>query len=188
MILRKTFSATALAILVACSSTPVSRIDIAPVGSDLRLNAVVGSAMVRSISLPSYAAAEEVSFETAEGLITSSETLLWADEPARAITLTIARHLDAILTANVGPDPWPFIGLPDVGIDIRVTRMIAGGDGNFALEGQYYVGGDGIDYPNQTATFAISKPLISAEQSAIAFAQAQALLELSEQIARRLGR
>jgi len=100
----------------------------------------------------------------------------------------MTRHLDGILNATVGPDPWPFVGLPDVAIEVRVAQMLAGSDGVFRLSGQYYIGGDGIDFPNRSVPFNISKPLTGEGAAAVALAQAQAILELSEGIARKLAR
>ena len=176
-----------LTVLAACSG-PTDRLDYATPTSALSLNALVGSAMVRTVSLPSYAAAEELSIESAPGVITATDELLWADDPERATTLAVAGHLDDILSATVGPEPWPFAGLPDVSIDIRVTQMLAGADGLFRLEGEYYVGGDGIDFRNSANSFAFAVPVTAEGPAAIAQAQGQALLQLSEDIARRLGR
>jgi uncharacterized lipoprotein YmbA len=175
------------ALLAACSGN-ASRLDMSQIQSDLTLRAAVGSAIVRSVSLPTYAAAEELSIETPEGLIESNADILWADDPSRAVTLTLTRNLGDILNAKIGPDPWPFVGLPDVAIDVRVTRMIAGADGVFDLEGQYFVGGDGIDYPNSTNTFSVQAPISVIGPAGIADAQARALLTLSEQISRKIAR
>lgn len=175
------------ALMAACSG-PTSRLDMAPIDSQLNLRAAVSSAIVRTVSLPTYAAAEELSVETAEGLISSDDAILWADDPARAVTLALTRNIGNITNAKVGPDPWPFVGLPDVAIDVRVTRMIAGADGAFYLEGQFFVGGDGIDYSNSTNGFAITAPLVDQTPASIARAQAQALLALSEQISRKIAR
>ncbi|MCO4849193.1 MAG: membrane integrity-associated transporter subunit PqiC [Yoonia sp.] len=175
------------AVLAACSGS-ASRLDMSQVQSELNLRAAVGSAMVRTVSLPTYAAAEELSIETPEGLIVSNADILWADDPSRAVTLMLTRNLGNILNAKIGPDPWPFVGLPDVSIDVRVTRMIAGADGVFNLEGQYFVGGDGIDYPNSTHIFAVQAPITASAPAAIADAQVRALLALSEQIAHKIAR
>jgi len=173
--------------LAACAG-PTSRLALTPMQSTLELRPLVRSAMVRTVSLPTYAAAEEISFETADGLISSNENVLWADDPQRAVTIAITRNLADILNTDVGPDPWPFVGLPDVGIDIRIAQMLAGADGTFRLTGQFYVGGDGIDFRNSSTAFAISKPMPDQSLPSIANAQAAALLTLSEQIARKLGR
>lgn len=175
------------ALLAGCAGS-ASRLDLAPVQSQLSLRAAVGSAMVRTVSLPTYAAAEELSFEAADGLIASNTDILWADDPARAVTLALTRNIGAITSAKVGPDPWPFVGLPDVVIDVRVTRMIAGADGAFDLEGQFFVGGDGIDYANSTNGFAITTAVSDVTPAAIASAQATAIVQLSEQISRKIAR
>lgn len=175
-------------IVLAACAPPADRLALIPAPSDLELRPLVSSAMVRTVSLPSYAAAEEIPTETANGLIASNEDVLWADDPERAVTLIVTQTLADILNTDIGPDPWPFIGLPDVAIDIRVARMLAGADGMFRLAGQYYVGGDGIDFPNSTLSFDISKPMPDLSLPSIAAAQAAALLTLSEQIAQSLGR
>ncbi|WP_373635564.1 membrane integrity-associated transporter subunit PqiC [Yoonia sp. SS1-5] len=173
--------------LAACSPPP-ERLAMRPVQSALELRPLVGSAMVRTVTLPTYAAVEEIAFETPNGLIASNEDILWADDPQRAVTIAITRNLSDILNTNVGPDPWPFIGLPDVAIDIQVERMLAGANGTFSLTGQFYVGGDGIDYRNISQPFSISKPMADSSLGGVADAQAAALLDLSERIARTLGR
>ena len=177
----------ALTALVACSG-PTNRVELTPLTSTLDLRADVSSAVVRSVSLPSYAAAEEISIESPEGLITTDGEFLWADDPERATTLTITRHLNDILSATVGPEPWPFAGIPDVAIEIRVEEMLAGNDGTFTLRGQYFVGGDGIDYPNRARSFSYSTPLVGGGLNGIAAAQSQVILELAEDIAKRLSR
>lgn len=184
---RTTVTFAVAALLAACSG-PTNRLDMSPLSSQLELRALVSSAMVRTVSLPSYAAAEELAVETVEGFITSDATVLWADEPERAVTLLVTRHLNDILGATVGPDPWPFAGLPDVAIDVRVTEMLAGADGIFRLEGQFFVGGDGIDFPNRARSFDITTPLTDEGVNAVALAQATALLALSEDIARAIAR
>jgi len=176
-----------VSLLVACSG-PTNRLDMSPVVSTLELRSLVSSAMVRTVSLPTYAAAEEIAREIAPGVISSDADILWADDPERAVTLAITRHMDDILNATIGPDPWPFVGLPDVSIDIRVERMLAGADGVFRLMGQYFLGGDGIDFPNRSESFAFAIPLTGEGTSAVAEAQARAILALSEDIARRIAR
>jgi len=177
----------ALTAMAACSA-PADRLALTAAPSALELRPLVRSAMVRTVSLPTYAAAEELAVEGPSGLISSNESVLWADDPQRAVTLTIADTVGDILNTDVGPDPWPFVGLPDVAVDVRVTQMLAGADGIFRLSGQFFVGGDGIDFPNSAHRFAISQPMVDQELSSIANAQAAALLVLSEDIARKLAR
>lgn len=183
----KNLSYVAVLALAACSA-PIDRLALTPLPSQLELRPLVGSAMVRTVSLPTYAAVEEVAFEAPGGLISSNEDVLWADDPQRAVTLVLTRNLSDILNVDVGPEPWPFIELADVMIDVRVERMLAGADGVFRLSGQFYVGGDRIAFRNSAHSFAIETPMPDQALGSIATAQARALLELSEQIARTLAR
>ena len=176
-----------LATLAACSG-PTDRIALNAQAPTLSLRPLVQSVMVRTVSLPTYAAAEEVSREVGAGLIASDDSVLWADDPQRAITLVLAQSLGTILNTDVGPEPWPFVGLPDVSVDVRVAQMLAGADGNFRLSGQVYVGGDGISYRNTAEAFDIRVPMADQSLASISAAQSTALLQLAETIARRLGR
>ena len=173
--------------LTACTA-PTDRLALKPLPSALELRPLVSSAMVRTVSLPTYAAVEEIAVVTSTGLIASNQDVLWADDPERAVTLIVTQTLADILNTEIGPDPWPFLGLPDIAIDIRVARMLAGADGVFRLTGQYYVGGDGIDFPNSTRAFNITQAMPDQSLQSIAAAQSAALLTLSEQIARSLAR
>ncbi|SFS06079.1 PqiC family protein [Yoonia litorea] len=178
----------ALTALLAACSAPIERIALTPQPSALELRPLVGSAMVRTVSLPTYAAAEEIAVEQAGGLIATSEDILWADDPERAVTLFLTQSLADILNTTVGPEPWPFVGLPDVSTDVQVAQMIAGADGTFRLTGQVYVGGDGINFRNSADTFAIVVPMVDQSLASISAAQSAALVELSELIAGKLGR
>lgn len=180
-------AAAGLAVLTACG-TPTARLDMTPLQSELRLRALVSSVMLREVSLPTYAAVEDIAFEAEPGIIATNEGFLWADDPSRAVTLAMTRHMDRILNATVGPDPWPLGGLPDVAIEVRVSEMLAGADGVFRFAGQYYVGGDGIDFPNSSAAFDIGVPIVGEGPQALALAQSTAILQLSETLARKLAR
>lgn len=185
MLKKMTFAA--MTALAACSPL-ADRLALTPLQSQLELRAAVGSALMRTVSLPTYAAAEEIAYETPEGLIASNEDVFWADDPQRAVTLVLTRNLSDILNIDVGPEPWPFVELADVLIDVRVERILAGADGVFRLAGQFYVGGDRIAYRNSAHRFAIETPMNGQTLGSIADAQSRALLELSEQIARTLAR
>lgn len=177
----------AVATLAACSPL-AERVALSPAQSSLELRPRVQSAMVRTVSLPTYAASEEIAVETADGRITIREDVLWADEPERAVTLILTRTLGEILNTDVGPDPWPFVGLPDVSVDIRVERMLGSFDGTFALNGQFFVASEAAPFPDSAHSFAITEPMADASVASIAAAQSAALLKLAEQIAATLGR
>jgi len=176
-----------LVVLSGCA-TSSDRLAMIPLDSNMNLTPLVDSVMVKRVSLPTYAAVEEVAFERTEGLIASNPVVLWADDPQRAVTLALTRNLSDILNNQVGPEPWPLAGLPAVSIDVRVERMLAGIDGHFHLAGQVYIAGEGIDFPNASQQFDIAAPLVDQSLANIANAQAQALLSLSELIAQKLGR
>lgn len=173
--------------LAGCASQP-DRLALTPAASTLQLQPLVRSAMVRTVSLPNYAAAEEIPLQDANGLIVADSGILWADDPQRAVTLAISTTLAQIINADVGPEPWPFVGLPDVSIDIRVTRMIAAADGTFQLAGQYFIGGDGIDFRNSARSFDIRQPMADQSIASISAAQSATILTLTEQIARSIAR
>lgn len=173
--------------LMACSG-PTNRVDMQALQSELRRTARVSSVMVRTVSLPTYAAAEEIAVQTDDGLIVSSGAVLWADQPDRAATLTITGHLNTILSAVVGPDPWPFVDLPGAVVEIRVEEMIAANSGLFRLRGQYFIGGDAASFRKTVVQFNHTAPLADTSVTAVAAAQAQVLLALSEDIARSLSR
>ena len=176
-----------IAALAGCSG-PIDRLALSPQPSTLELRPLVSSAMVRTVSLPSYAAAEEIALEQSGGLIATNDDVLWADDPERAVSLFLTQSLSDILNTTVGPEPWPFVGLPDVSIDVQVAQMLAGADGNFRLTGQFYVGGDGRDFRNTADSFDIRVAMADQSLASISAAQSAALVELSEMIARRLGR
>ncbi|MEL6641693.1 MAG: ABC-type transport auxiliary lipoprotein family protein [Pseudomonadota bacterium] len=173
--------------LGACT-TPINRVDLVPLQSELRLRAAVSTVMLRTVSLPTYAAEEEVSVQDSSGLIFSDGDILWADEPERAATLAITRHLNDILSATVGPDPWPFVDLPDVAVEVFVSDILATNTGVFRLRGQYFIGGDRIDFPKAVQSFDYTVALPAEGVGGVAAAQSQALLQLSEDIARALAR
>ena len=178
----------ALAALAACGST-VTRLEAPVPAPALSLASRVGSVVVRDVTLPTYAAGEELALETEPGVITSDGDLLAADDPSRAITLAVAGRMDSILGAVVSPEPWPFPGLSDVIVDIRVSQALGSAvTGTYTLAGQYFIGGDAIDYPLTAETFSIQIPLRTRDIPGAVQAQAIAVSQLSEEIARRLAR
>lgn len=180
---------TVIAFTAFAACSPLSdRVAMVPVSSAIELRPLVGSAMIRTVSLPTYAASEEIAVKTVDGRITIREDVLWADDPERAVTLTLTRTLSDILNTDVGPDPWPFVGLPDVSVDIRVERMIGGLDGTFALAGQFFVASEGASFRNSMHQFDIVEPVTDGSVEGIAEAQSRALLKLAEQIGAVLGR
>lgn len=176
-----------IAAMAACAPL-AERVALSPVSSSLELRPLVGSAMIRTVSLPTYAASEEIAIGTVDGRIAINEDVLWADEPERAVTLILTRTLRDILNTDVGPDPWPFVGLPDVSVDIRVERMLGSLDGTFQLNGQFFVASEAVSFRDSSHSFEITEPMADATVGSISAAQSAALLKLAEQIAATLGR
>jgi uncharacterized lipoprotein YmbA len=176
-----------LGLLAGCSAT-TERYILEPSKSDLRLRVSAASVMVRSVSLPTYAAAEEIPVQGADGVIRASAAGLWADDPERAMTLVLARQLNAMTTAVVAPEPWPLDGVPDVAIDIRVEQMLATNTGMLRLSGLYFIGGAGIEVAPNVRTFEIEAPVRGESFGALATAQSEALRLLAERITRDLAR
>ncbi|MCX7558165.1 ABC-type transport auxiliary lipoprotein family protein [Sulfitobacter sp. F26204] len=97
------------------------------------------SVEVRDVSLPSYAAADEISLRNAEGTLISSSGVLWADAPDRAIALELSRNLSRLTGRRIASEPWPFEAFPDARLEIRFAELIATTDGSFETSGQYFV-------------------------------------------------
>jgi hypothetical protein len=184
MTLYRALALTFVAALAACGST-VERFAVpAPAETAVpRIASRYRTIEVRQVSLPTYAASEEIASRGEGGAITSDKSLLWADEPARAITLELARMLGVMTRAQVAAEPWPFLDRAAALVDVRVEEMVAAADGTFRLSGQYYVAPDsGIG--GQSGLFEISAPIVGEGPVAIAAARGAAVRDLAEQIAR----
>ncbi|MEM9637667.1 MAG: ABC-type transport auxiliary lipoprotein family protein [Pseudomonadota bacterium] len=94
---------------------------------------------IREISLPAYAASDEISQQGADGRVTSDGGVLWADTPERAVALELARHLSRLSGARVASAPWPFESFPDARLDVRFESLVANDQGQFLANGQYFV-------------------------------------------------
>lgn len=178
------FSLALAFVLAACGPDPVRVPLAAAVESDLRVRVPVSTVMLRDVSLPTYAAAEEIPLQDGTGVIATAEGLLWADDPERAATLALSRHLNMILSATVAPEPWPLDGIPDVTVDVRVSEALATNTGQFVLEAQFFIGGDGRPFRPNANEFRTAVPLADTTPGAVARAQAEAYRQLAEAIAR----
>lgn len=139
---------------------------------------------VREVSLPAYAASDEIPVQTADGRLVSDGSVLWADTPMRAVSLEISRNLAQITGARVASNPWPFEAFPDARLDVRFETLVAGADGQFRASGQYFVavveGGR-----ERSGLFDLSVPFDpAAGPGAIAAARAQIILDLAGYLAR----
>lgn len=205
MKLRNLFTALAVVALSACSEAgPQYIVESKP--SELRVNARVKTLLLRTVSLPTYAADQKIAFQDAEGAVRSTDVGIWADEPERATTLNISRNLNLMTSAKVAPDPWPLPEPPQGTLDVRIETFVATSANTFRLSGQYFMGSEVPDpiedpedfdkppkilpppLPDKARVFDIVIPMASQDPASVANAQAAALTTLSEGIARDLAR
>lgn len=150
----------------------------------------LGATELREVSLPDYAAGQEVAWQTADGAVRSNPDKVWADTQPRAVTLELARQISSVSGATVIAEPWPLAEPADRRLEVRVEQILARADGTFRLAGQYFVtpelGARGADVVRR---FDITVPLSSTgeadpqDPALIAKAQASALQTLATQIA-----
>ncbi|MEM9577909.1 MAG: ABC-type transport auxiliary lipoprotein family protein [Pseudomonadota bacterium] len=138
---------------------------------------------IRDVSLPAYAADDEIVRRAADGKLVS-DGVLWADTPDRAVALELSRHLAQITGARVASNPWPFEALPDARLDLRFETLVAGVDGSFRTTGQYFVAvADGRR--ERSGIFNLSVPFDpEAGPAAVAAARGEVILNLAAYLAR----
>lgn len=180
-----------LALLVAlagCSDpmkTARHLIEAPPVARELPNR--IGSAELLDVSLPDYAAAGEVAWQSADGAVRAGGRELWADDPRRAVGLTLARAISDVSGATVIAEPWPLAEPPRHRLDIRVERALAGADGVYRLSGRYFLSDERLSGSNLARSFDIRVPLAGEGPGAVAQAQAHALGQLARQMAALSG-
>lgn len=152
-----------------------------------RLPDRIGSAELLEVSLPDYAAASEIAWQDAGGVVRAGNRDLWADEPRRAFTLTLARAISEISGATVIAEPWPLAEPPRHRLDLRIERALAGADGQYRLTGRYFLSDSRPRGTNLARSFDIRVPLAGEGPAAIAAAQDAALGQLARQIAQLGG-
>ncbi|WP_298844773.1 membrane integrity-associated transporter subunit PqiC [uncultured Roseobacter sp.] len=142
------------------------------------------SVEVREVSLPAYAASDEITTQAEDGRLASAGNVLWADTPGRAVALELSRHLAQITGARVASAPWPFETFADAMLDVRFERLVAGADGQFRATGQYFVGvTDGRR--ERSGFFDLTVPFDpAAGPGAIAAARGQIVADLAAFVAR----
>lgn len=181
-------SLVALTLLVAACSGPATQILDAPATPTLRVRPIVSSIEVRDVSLPRYAAADDVVVLGANGVVETLSNTVWADTPERSLTLTLARNLGEITGARVAAEPWPFSASPAVQVTVQVSRLLGQADGVLNFSGQYAIAPLASNVSDRSGTFDISVPVAGSGPDALSRAQGQAIGQLSETIARRLAR
>jgi len=126
-----------LAFLGACSSPALIAVQPPAVTETLRIG--FASVEVKDVSLPSYAAADEIAQQAPDGTLITSK-VLWADAPERAIALELSRNLARLTRRRIASEPWPFEEEAAATLDVRFVDLVAGTEGTFRATGQYFVG------------------------------------------------
>lgn len=174
-------AALSLGLLAACGG-PDLRYATPPSAPETRIASRYPTLEIVEVALPTYAASEDIFVTDPAGAIAPLGPL-WADDPARAMTLQLSRDLGAITGAQVAPEPWPFRDYAAAKVDVRLEDMLATATGMFRLSGQYFVAPED-EGRDASGGFAIEVPLPedpSARQ--IAAARSAAVTRLAEQIA-----
>ncbi|SDE02534.1 PqiC family protein [Limimaricola pyoseonensis] len=183
MMIRLPLAAALLGALAACGG-PETRYAVPQIAPETRVSIAHGSVELREITLPTYASLEEIFYETPEGVITTADDLLWADDPARAATLELSRALRLITGARVASEPWPFDDFAEARVEVRMEEFLADRQGRFRISGQYFVATRDALGRDRAETFTIAVP-IPAETgvAGLAAARGAAMTELAEIIA-----
>ena len=130
-------AAAALALLAACGAPDSVVVQPPAITETVRIG--FKSVEVKDVSLPSYAAADEIAQQAPDGTLITSK-VLWADAPERAIGLELSRNLARLTKRRVASEPWPFEEDATATLDVRFADLIAGTDGTYRATGQYFVG------------------------------------------------
>ncbi|MEM7469967.1 MAG: ABC-type transport auxiliary lipoprotein family protein [Pseudomonadota bacterium] len=148
-----------------------------------RVSVRFGSIEIREVTLPSYAAADEITRQDANGVLQSSTDVLWADAPERAIALELARNLSKLSGARVASNPWPFEAFPDARLDIRFEELLADASGVYRATGQFFVAVE--DGRERAGLFDMSRPIDpAAGLNTLAATRKLLILDVAEFIAR----
>lgn len=169
-------------ILMACGSP--ERFAVSTPEISQKTSIAFASVEVKDVSLPSYAASDEISLRNAEGTLISSSDVLWADAPDRAIALELSRNLSRLTGRRIASEPWPFEAFPDARLEIRFAELVATTAGSFETSGQYFVAvSDGRR--ERSGLFDLSVQFDpKGGPNAIAGARGQLILDLAQYIAR----
>ncbi|WP_259990259.1 membrane integrity-associated transporter subunit PqiC [Sulfitobacter sp. S190] len=180
MILKNLMLAATIGLLAACGNPDRIAVTSPAINENIRIG--FRSVEVKDVSLPSYAAADEIAQQGPDGtLVTSS--VLWADAPERAVALEISRNLARLSGARIASEPWPFEEEPAASLDVRFADLVAGTDGVFRATGQYFVGV--YQGRERSGLFDLSVAYDpAAGPAAIAQARGRVVLDLTKFIAR----
>ena len=179
----RAFGLCLILLLAACGGSP-ERFAVATPSAVAKVRISFGAVEVRDVSLPSYAAADEISLQDETGKLTSSSGVLWADAPERAVALELSQNLARITGRRIASEPWPFEAYPDARLELRFAELVATTTGQFKASGQYFVAVENGGR-ERSGLFEQSVAFDSeGGPSAIATARGQLILNLASYIAK----
>ncbi|WP_299968759.1 ABC-type transport auxiliary lipoprotein family protein [uncultured Roseobacter sp.] len=183
-LLRQVWAPLVLASLLGCTAAPDRYVVPTPAATD-RQSIAFRTVEIREVSLPAYAASDEISLQDEGGRLATVGDGLWADTPERAVSLALARHLAELSGRTVASAPWPLESFPDARLDVRFETLTAEETGTFRARGQYFVAvGDGRR--ERAGLFDLAVPFDPAGGAgAIATARGQIILDLARDLAAR---
>ncbi|OSP56811.1 membrane integrity-associated transporter subunit PqiC [Pseudoruegeria sp. SK021] len=177
-----------LALVATACSGPAKQVLLTSTAPELRIRPIVASVEIRDLSLPRYAASDDLVVLGEDGVVETVTNTVWADTPERSITLSLATNLGAITGARVASEPWPFSTSPEAQVVVTVTRLLGQPGGQLQFTGQYAISAVASSISDRSGSFNIVVPVEGTGPDALARAQGAAISQLSEIIARRLAR
>ena len=142
--------------------------------------------LVAKVSLPSYAKESRIAVQNETGGIVGLPDADWADDPERAMSYALVRHLTQISGRKVAVDPWPLDGLPDAEVRVRVEELLSSKNGLLRLSGQFAVRRDERPNLNKLVPFEISVPVSSSSPTDVVAAYDLAWQRLALVIAKSI--
>lgn len=184
MIFAQRILGVGLVLLLAGCGGSAERFSVAAPAVTEKVRIGFGAVEVRDVSLPSYAASDEIHLQGEDGRLTSSSDVLWADAPERAVALELSQNLARMSGRRIASEPWPFEAYPDARLELRFTELVATTGGQFRASGQYFVAVE--DGGRERSGLFDESVSFDPEggPSAIAAARGQLILNLATYIAR----
>lgn len=143
--------------LSACSSPPPARYAVPAIEIETRQSMRFASLEVLEVSLPRFAATEAILIQRDRGALEEDTSAIWADDPPRAITLELVRHIGTITSRKVASSPWPFREPAAARLELRIEDLTADPNGTLRMSGQYFVATeDGVG--DRAHRFSLSEP------------------------------
>ncbi len=142
----------------------------------------VATIELRDVSLPSHASGAEILVQMEDGALTPFGDAVWADDPERAVTGTLAQLLDDKSTATVAAEPWPLLDGPGARLDVRIDKMLASVSGVFEISGQAAVSAVDASPRERVERFSVAAPITELSAAGIVDAQGRALASLTDEL------